>query len=207
MNKSEKFWDNRANDYDKQWQKPRTTPIKAIEMTKPNLDKNGVVLDYGCATGTRTNILAENAKEVLGIDISSKMIAEATRRANESAVENVRYMHATIFDERLEKESFDAIVAYSILHLVDDLDEVIQRVNELLKPGGFFISETPILGQKKSLLSGIMFLLTKIRFFPSVTFLSFSQLEGLISEGNFQIERTEIMEPKPPVYFIVAKKN
>ena len=206
MNKSEKFWDKRADSYDKQWQKPRTTPIKALEITKPYLDKNCIVLDYGCATGTRTNILAEDVNEIWGIDISSKMIEEAKRRANESKVENVHYLHATIFDERLEKESFDAIVAYSILHLIDDLEKVIRRVYELLKPGGFFISETIALGEKKSLLSGIMCLLTKTRFFPSVTFLSFSQLESLISEGNFQIVKTEIMEPKPPVSFIVAKK-
>ena len=77
MNKSEKFWDGRVDSYDKQGQKPRTTPIKAVEITKPYLEKSNIVLDYGCATGTRTNILADNVKEIWGIDISSKMIEEA----------------------------------------------------------------------------------------------------------------------------------
>ncbi|MHA1200435.1 MAG: class I SAM-dependent methyltransferase [Candidatus Heimdallarchaeaceae archaeon] len=207
MDKSVKFWDSKADSYDKPSSQPRTTPIKAIEMTTPYLEENNVVLDYGCATGKRTNVLAENVKEVWGIDISPKMIEEASRRASDNSIENVQYMHATIFDERLETGSFDAIVAYSVLHLVDDLDNVIQRINELLKPGGVFISETPSLGEKKSLLSSIMYLLSKTRFFPSITFLSYSQLESLITESNFLIAKTEIMEPKPPVYFVVAKKN
>ncbi len=207
MNKSEKFWDGRADSYDKQRQEPRTTPIKALETSKPYLKKSDVILDYGCATGTRTNILAADVKEIWGIDISSKMIEEAKRRVSESDVENVHYIHATIFDEKLEKESFDAIVAYSILHLVDDLEKVIHRIYELLKPGGFFISETVALGEKKSLLSGIMRLLTKTRFFPSVNFLSSSQLDSMITKIEFQIVKTENMETKPLVYFVVAKKD
>jgi len=207
MNKSEKFWDNRADSYDKQWQKPRTTPTKALEITKPYLDKNGIILDYGCATGTRTNILAENVKEIWGIDISSKMIEEAKRRANESAVENVRYMHATIFDERLEKGSFDAIVAYSILHLVDDLDEVIQRVNELLKPGGLFISETVCLGYRKLIARYLLFIANKIGLIPYINYFKTEELEDAIKETNFQIIETELLTHNPIINFVVAKKN
>ncbi|NEW06798.1 methyltransferase domain-containing protein [Paenibacillus sp. SYP-B3998] len=56
---------------------------------------------------------------------------------------NINYAHSTIFDERYKKGSFDVILVFHVLHLLEDEHIVLQRINELLKPGGLLISATP----------------------------------------------------------------
>ncbi len=149
-------------------------------------------------------------KEIHGIDISSKMIEVAKRKAGEHKIENIDFAQATIFDERYTRESFNVILALNIIHLVEDTQKVMQRINELIKPGGLIISSTACLGERKTFLSSLLFLLvftlTKIGIVPHMRFFKISELEDLITNGNFQIVKTESLNHSPEEYFIVAKK-
>ena len=91
MNKSEKFWDKRSKDYDKREKDFEQEYDKTIELTKKYLKINDIALDYACGTGVITNIIASNVKEIHGIDISSKMIAVARRKAEERKIQNSNY--------------------------------------------------------------------------------------------------------------------
>ena len=126
MNKSEKFWDRISKNYDKR-AKDKTYK-KTLEITKKHLKSSDIVLDYACATGLYSIELAGNVKEIHGIDISSKMIETAKRKATK----NVNFEKATIF-EKYEKETFNVILAFNILHLLEEPQKVMQRINELLK--------------------------------------------------------------------------
>lgn len=206
MNKSEKFWDRSAKEYENKkinWEKIYN---KAVENTKKHLNSSDVVLDYACGAGVITAQIADYVKEIHAIDISSKMIDVAQRIADERKIENINFLKTTIFDDRYKEESFDVITAFNILHLLEDSNEVIQRINELLKPGGLFISETACMGEKKSLLGTFLSLLGKLRIIPYLNPLKFSELEDLLTEGNFQIIETEDLQQKQTNYFIVAKK-
>ena len=211
MNKSEKFWDKLSNKFDKRARHFEQTTIKTVENTNKYLNVSDIVLDYGCATGIITYEIAGNVKEVHGIDISSKMIEAAKRKAGERKIENINFAQATIFDERYKRESFDVILAFNIIHfLLEDTQKVMQRINELLKPGGLIISSTACLGEKKTFLSFLLFflsfILTKIGIVPNMRFFKISELEDLITNGNFQIVKTESLNHSPEEYFIVAKK-
>ena len=109
MNRSEKFWDRISNNYDKQADKNDQTHIRTVENIKKNLNGCDIVLDYGCATGAIANEIADSVKEVLGIDISTKMIQIAKRNADELKIENVYFSHSTIFNGKYKKNSFDVI--------------------------------------------------------------------------------------------------
>jgi 2-polyprenyl-3-methyl-5-hydroxy-6-metoxy-1,4-benzoquinol methylase len=206
MNKSEKFWDKRSKDYDKREKDFEQEYDKTIELTKKYLKINDIALDFACGTGVITNIIASDVKEIHGIDISSKMIAVAKRKAEEREIQNSSYSQSIIFDEIYKKESFTVILAFNILHLLEDTLKVMLRINELLKPGGLFISATPCMKDKKSFIGIMLFLLRKMRIIPYTKFLKFSELEGLIANGNFQIIKTEDLQENPPNYFVVAKK-
>jgi len=206
MDKSEKFWDRRASEYDRNEEKYEQTYHETIESTRTHLSPGDVVLDYACGTGIITNQIALSVKEVHAIDISSKMIDVAQREAQARGIDNLHYAQSTIFDDSYEKGSFDVILAFNILHLLEDAQRVVQRISELLKPGGLFISGTPCMGEKKSLLSGMFFLLSKTGIAPSIEFLRFSELEGLIAGGDLQIVETRDLHQTPPNYLIVARK-
>ncbi len=206
MNKSEKFWDIIANNFDKNEKDFKQIHIKTLESAKKYLNVNNVVLDYGCATGNVSIEIANNVKEIYGIDISSKMINEAKRKANELKIKNIDFTQSTIFDERFKKESFDVILAFNIILHLDDTQKIMQRINELLKQGGFLISVTSCMGEKKTFLSILLFFLIKIGILPNMRFFKISELEDSITNGNFQIVETESLNQSSMNYFIAAKK-
>jgi 2-polyprenyl-3-methyl-5-hydroxy-6-metoxy-1,4-benzoquinol methylase len=203
--KSEKFWDRVAKSSDEQDDELDETYLKILESTKKHLHVDDIVLDYACGTGIITNEIAGDVKEIHAIDISSKMIEVAKRRAGEHNFENVHFAQTTIFDERYNNESFNVILAFNILHLLEDAHPVVHRINELIKPGGLFISTTPCLVEKE-VLGIFLSILSKIRIFPYLKRLKIPELEGLIANGNFQIVETENLDPTGPSHFIVAKK-
>jgi 2-polyprenyl-3-methyl-5-hydroxy-6-metoxy-1,4-benzoquinol methylase len=211
MDKAEKIWDKIAVNYDESEKRFEPIHIQTIKNTKKYLSANDIVLDYGCATGTKTFELASSVKEIQAIDISSRMIDIAKRKAIERKIENIDFTHAIITDERLKRESFDVILAFNILHSLVDKQQVIRRITELLKPGGLFISITPCLKEKMAFknrleLSFFRFLIL-IRIFPNIlTRFRFHELEDLIESGDLQIIEKEIIFHRMSDYFIAAKK-
>jgi ubiquinone/menaquinone biosynthesis C-methylase UbiE len=211
MDKSEKIWDKIADNYDKSEKRFEPIHNKTIENTRKYLKASDSVLDYGCGTGTKALELAGCVKRIQGIDISSKMIERAKRKAVENKIENVDFTHAIIFDERYKRESFDVIMAFSILHALEDHKQVLQRINELLRPGGLFISVTPCLKEKMAIRNRLELsffrLLIIIRVFPNIlTRFKIPELEGLLISGNFQIIETENIFHRMTSYFVAAKK-
>jgi 2-polyprenyl-3-methyl-5-hydroxy-6-metoxy-1,4-benzoquinol methylase len=209
--KSETMWNKLAKNWDTPGVSLGENDLEIIERTKKYLSTNSVVLDYGCATGSIAIEIASMAKEVRGIDISSNMIEIAKRKADEQKIKNIGFARAAIFDESLGKESFDLILAFSVLHLVENSTQVIDRINQLLKPGGVFISATPCLGEKGfvSILMNIpIFLFSKIGILPPINFFSVSNLAASIMNESFQIIENEKLSVHPLTEcFIVARKK
>jgi 2-polyprenyl-3-methyl-5-hydroxy-6-metoxy-1,4-benzoquinol methylase len=206
MNKSEKFWDKQAKDFANQEQHTQLNENKDFITTLKYLNIDDTVLDYGCATGIISNAIADKVKEIHAIDISSKMIEIAKIKASELQIDNIQYAHATIFDERYQKESFNVIMAFRILHMLEDTPAVMLRINELLKPGAVFISVTTCMGSYKVFLSIIASLLKKVGVVPHINWFKLSDLQRVITGGGLQIIECEKMDDKVPNYCIVARK-
>ena len=203
--KSEKFWDKQSNTYGTQVKTDEQVEI--VNKTKKHLGKSDIVLDYACATGLFANDLANEVKEMHGIDISSKMIDAAKREAAKRNIQNVHFAKSTIFDKRYKNESFNVILAFNILHLVEDTQKVVQRIHELLKPGGLFISLTPCMGEKKLFFGIVLFLMGKIGIVPNAQLLKVSELEDALTNRGFHIVETKNIAKNLPNYFIVSKKK
>jgi 2-polyprenyl-3-methyl-5-hydroxy-6-metoxy-1,4-benzoquinol methylase len=207
VNRSEKFWDRRAREYDRDERKYVQTYHKTIESTKRHLATSDIVLDYACGTGIITNEIAASVTEICAIDTSSKMIDVARRRAAERSLDNVHYTKATLFDRSYQRESFDVILAFNILHLLDDPQKVLPRIGELLTPGGLFISATPCLGEKKTFLGILLALLSRLGLVPYLKVLTISELEELVVCAGFRIVEAQDLDQTPPSYLIVAKRT
>jgi 2-polyprenyl-3-methyl-5-hydroxy-6-metoxy-1,4-benzoquinol methylase len=215
MNRSVKFWDRISRTYDEQTQDGEQHYINVIENTKKHLKGSDCVLDLGCGTGIIPLEIADSVKEICAVDISSKMIQVAKRKAGERKIENIDFAQSTIFDERFKRESFDVILSFSVLHYLEDPQKAMQsgelvkqRISELLKPGGLTVSDTPCLREKTTLTSTLIFLASKVGILPSMRFLRISEVEGLITDGDFEIVATEeSFYHNVTEYFIVAKKT
>ncbi len=206
MNKSIKFWDRIAKNYDNEEKKDRPVSINIVEKSKKYLKSSDTVLDFGCATGKISNEIAKSVKTVYAIDISAKMIAIARKRVFNNTLENVEFDQTTILDEKFENDSFDAILGFYIFHLVEDVEKTFQRIKELLKPGGLIISATPCMGESSSWLRVPINIGSMLGIVPKVRFLEVAELEKMITEAGFEIVETERLHKSGDQHFIVAQK-
>ena len=211
MNKSEEFWDKASKNYDKTEERFEYIHTKARENTKKYLKESQIVLDYGCGTGTASCEFASLVKEINGIDISSEMIRIAKEKSAASKVDNVNFEKANIFDNKYQNESFDVILAFNMLHTVPNPQSVVQRVNDLLKHEGLFISITPCLGQKMSFLVNLQIqfvrVLCKLGVIPiPIRRIKSTDIDDLLAIGNFQPIESEKIFKGASSYFVTAKK-
>ena len=101
------------------------------------------VLDLGCYMGNSLSLyLAENSKSYLGIDLSGKGIRHLNQRLQN--VDGARAEVMDFFSEEFTERDFDLIYAYGVLHHFMNVDELILRLQEKLKPGGIVISHDPL---------------------------------------------------------------
>jgi len=96
------------------------------------------VLDLGSGTGFFTDILAGRYQQILGLDISTKMLAFA--KDNRSS--NISWLEADAFNMPLKDNSIDLIYSNLMIQWCEPLDVVIKEILRVLKPGGLFIFST-----------------------------------------------------------------
>jgi 2-polyprenyl-3-methyl-5-hydroxy-6-metoxy-1,4-benzoquinol methylase len=203
MNKSEKFFD-RASRMSKP--EPNRSASKVIELTKEYLDTDKYVLDFGCGSGTITNKLSKSVKKIDAIDISKGMISVAKKQAEDGSISNINYAQTSIFDDNIEENTFDVILSFNVLHYIEDMPNLLTRINLLLKPKGIFISSTACLKEKKNGIRLLMWLLNKMKIVPKTIFYKKSDLENLITKGGFKVIKSEMISGLPE-YFILGEKG
>lgn len=102
------------------------------------------VLDLGCGYGWFCRWARQHgAAEVLGIDVSERMLARARRAEPDGAIV---YERADLENVALPPAAFDLVYSSLALHYVDALGALLARVHEALVPGGrlVFSVEHPI---------------------------------------------------------------
>ena len=202
-----RFWDKLADKYSKKPVKDMENYNKTLDCTKKHLSVGDEVLEVGCGTGTTALRLAPVVNQITATDISSRMIGIAREKAMAQGVGNVRFDQATLFHEELERGSFDAVMGFNFLHLLEDIHGGVHRVNELLKPGGLFISKTVCLAEQSRLWSLLLAVMKPLGLAPHVTCLKVDKLEDIITSTGFEIIETGFYRPSPPSRFIVARKS
>lgn len=202
-----KFWDKRAQKYNDDIKKHDGVYMQTIESMKSLLSSSDVVLDLGCASGEFSLNIAPRVQRVHGIDISTHMIAMATEKANDRSVGNVTFDPTDLFDRSLDAHGYTGILAFNVLHLVEDLRAVLGRVNRLLPTGGLLISQTPCLGERGLLFKLFVGFAQKVKIAPPILSLTVPELEAEIAGADFDIAESKEWDPKNAIHWIVARKR
>lgn len=105
---------------------------KFVKIVDPQ--KNESILDIGCNKGLLLYRLIPKAREVVGIDINQKLIAELKD-------EKIKFMSATNLE--FEKDSFDKICAFEVIEHIEEIDKVFSEASRVLKKGGKLIVSFP----------------------------------------------------------------
>lgn len=207
MNKSEKFWDKIAVRYSQSHIKDMDGYNKTLDHARKYLQKGMSVLEIGCGSGSTALNLADSGADITATDISSNMIAIANGKAKEQKIENVEFKQATLFDQSNKQGSYDAILAFNVIHLLGNIRLVMKRVSELLKPDGILISKTLCLKENSVVWPIIGSIVSSAMGAGQVNCLTAADLKESIIEEGFEIIDSFAQMPKPVRIFIVARKN
>jgi 2-polyprenyl-3-methyl-5-hydroxy-6-metoxy-1,4-benzoquinol methylase len=165
------------------WKTTKYRANRSISRSFDWIDLEGAnVLDIGCGVGYYTIPISRKCACITGIDISDHNIELARQYAKALAVNNVTYI-ATDFLDYFSQEPFDFIYTITVLMHLKDIDQALQKINSLLKPGGILLISDlnkyfppRILQNKKSLPI----------FYQTFTF---SQLKRKLSDNGFDLLR------------------
>ena len=108
-----------------------------------NVDEMHSVLDLGCGTGFAAREIAKRVNfkgSIVGIDISAQLIEHATKLADEEGISGrVEFRVGDSRSLNLEKNSFDAVIAHTLISHLPDPDMLIDEMTRLAKPGGLVV--------------------------------------------------------------------
>jgi hypothetical protein len=93
-----------------------------------------------------------------------------------------------------------------VLHFFEDLNVVMKRVHELLKPGGLFISETVCLGDKSKTTGKILRFAGSLGLLPKMNLLTLLQVEQALQQAGFSLLEKKIYGESNREYTLIAKK-
>ncbi|MEO0398527.1 MAG: methyltransferase [Pseudomonadota bacterium] len=205
---SARFWNKIAEKYAAKPVKDEAAYKQTLDLTRARLNADDVVLELGAGTGTTAFKLAPNVARYTASDIAENMMAIGQRKAEAAGAENVSFVTAGVGDAALGAPgAYDAVIAFSLLHLIDGLEEAVRGIADLIKPGGYFISKSVCLNDKPGVYGIIIPIM---RFFgqaPFVRFLKASELEDIIADAGFEILETGDYPESPRNHFVVARKK
>lgn len=103
--------------------------------------KNKKVLDVGCAFGTYSVwAKKQGAAEVIGVDLSDKMIDLANQYARSQDVSDIKFQVKDASDlSEYADGYFDLIICSMTIGFFDNLEKYFREFNRVLKKGGKFI--------------------------------------------------------------------
>ena len=129
------------------WQREFTDGVdpeytdQIIPLVLQALEGRRTILDIGTGEGQIARQLAATGARVIGIDPVAAQVAEAARRNTSVAagIDPPRYLRSGAAAIPLADASVDAAVACLVFEHIDDVDEAIDEVARVLRPGGRFL--------------------------------------------------------------------
>jgi 2-polyprenyl-3-methyl-5-hydroxy-6-metoxy-1,4-benzoquinol methylase len=210
-----RFWNRLARQY-------AADPIadlpgyeKSLARTAAQLDRTCSVLEIGCGTGTTALRLAPGCAAYRATDLSSEMISIAREKLASRPVAGLAFDVADADEPSAGSNDgptdgpFDRLLAFNVLHLVQDLDAAIAGCVAALAPGGLLISKTPCLREMNWLIPNIALPVARlIGRAPPVQCLAQADLEAAMRRQGIDIVAVERHASRGRDFrpFIVARK-
>jgi SAM-dependent methyltransferase len=118
------------------------------------------ILDLGCGTGQPSSEIAASGTEVVGIDRSPEMVAEARNKFPALRFEICDARALPFVNE------FDAVFSNAALHWIPQAEQVVAGIARALKPGGRFVAEFGGIGNVRHVVAALEQALTEVGVSP-----------------------------------------
>ena len=205
MTSQDLFWTKIAPKYAKSPVADVPAYEHTLARTRNYLHADDSVLEIGCGTGSTALRLADHVHRIVATDFAQGMIRIASDKAVAAGNENVDFRVADTTLADFETDSFDAVLAFNLFHLVPDLEGAMSRTYDVLKPGGYMISKTVCMGGSWV----IPIVIKSLQFVgkaPFVAMITPDHLQAAIRWAGFDIVETADHNKQTRGHFIVARK-
>lgn len=207
MEQTAQFWDKISDRYSKQPIADEAAYQKKLKVTREYFRPDMEVLEFGCGTGSTAIVHAPYVKHIRAVDISPKMIEIARAKADAAGIENITFEVAPCDEINAPDGSLDVVMGMSILHLLENREEMIVRVHRMLKPGGLFVSSTVCMAGLMSVLKLVIPIMRLFGKAPrTVKCFSVEELVQSLADAGFDIDY-QWQPSKTKAVFIVARKK
>jgi predicted TPR repeat methyltransferase len=183
----EKLFDGFANTFDAhlqglKYETPRDLLALVTQHSVPAAGK-WRVLDLGCGTGLAGLAIAPYASQLVGVDLSARMLERAQARNVYHRLERMDFL-AMMRNE--ESSSYDVVIAADSLIYLGKLDDVVREARRLLRRGGLFAFSVEALDAASGPITQPDYVLQKI---PSCRYAHSSEyISRLASDHDFRIQ-------------------
>ena len=206
IDRETKFWNKRADRYSRRPISDEATYQKKLEVTRKYFQPDMDVLEIGCGTGTTAIAHAPFVGHIRATDLSPRMVEIAQDKAKAAGIDNVTFEVLSVDALDVPGASIDVVMAHSLLHLLEDKEQVIADIHRMLKPGGVFVSNTACIRDMMLPLRLIIPVGRLLRLFPLVKIFSVGELRDSLENAGFEIDY-EWQPKKSAAAFIICRKR
>lgn len=128
------YFDELAGKFGKKYVPGRSW--KALAETLLKLLPPLKIADLGSGEGTFSQLLAQQAEQVIGVDSSDKMVQVATKLAKEHGFKNLEFRLGDLEDPPIYDESMDLVFLSQALHHASRPERAVASAFRILRPGG-----------------------------------------------------------------------
>lgn len=204
-----RFWNRNAARYARSPIADMRGYERTLERVQALLAPTDEVLELGCGTGTTALRLAPHVHRLVATDVSPDMIAIAQGKLASQPIPQLEFRLADADRPQTAEGEFDAVLAFNLLHLVDDLDQTLGGAVRALRPGGLLISKTPCLMDMNPLIPKFAVpLMQAVGLAPPVLCFAADTLTAAFQRQGLTIEALERHGTKGRDFrlFLVARK-
>jgi tRNA (cmo5U34)-methyltransferase len=124
-------WDDNQMHWD------RSVAIAEAMIRQLPLNTSMSALDFGGGTGILSFILKDYLKEITLMDNSVEMLRVVNEKIRKSGATNLKTVLFDLEHDSFTQKQFDLIYIPMVLHHIKDVEGIINKFSNLLKPKGF----------------------------------------------------------------------
>lgn len=193
------YWDKHAKHYDRSMSFLGRPIRRMVELAGEGTRGLGRVLEVAAGTGLVTPALA-NGAAVIATDYSAAMVATLEQRVRNARIANVRCEQADLYALRFDDESFDAVVAANVLHLVPDLPGALAALCRVVRRGGRII--VPTYCHDETALSWVVSRALALTGFPGHRRFTATSLRQAVEDAGIRVTRIETLPGLIPIGYV-----
>lgn len=196
------YWNRHARNYDRSMAVLGKPLPRMLRLIAEAIDGRERVLEVAAGTGLVTATVAQEAREVVATDYAAEMVARLQSRVRAAGLSNVAVEQADLYELRFEAQSFDAVIAANVLHLVPDLPGALAALRRVVKPGGVLV--LPTFCHDETRISWALSRMLAITGFPAARRFTAESLADAVEATGLLLQRVEVIAGPIPITYVEA---